>query len=191
MISPSAMAATTVVPMPRSLASLRIASSTRVFAMRTAAIRRFVDRLYCSSYACGQVPSSSFVCRMNSEIASTAMRDAISPAACPPIPSATRNNRAVLSTRNESSLCCRCRPTCVTPYAFTSTRSALPNLSLPQLGQSVLDLSVVTVPLQRLFEIALGFCRQTGLLADESSLFQILRVHRFLLHHGLDRLDGL
>src|SRR6476469_8791895 len=127
---------------------------------------------------------------MNSLIESTAMRDAISPAACPPIPSATRKSLAVLSTRKESSLCCRWRPTCVTPYAFTSTRSVLPEeteslagilrltLSLPQLGQRILDVSVLAVPLQRLFEVALRLGRQTGSLADETRLLQILRIHR-------------
>src|SRR5436305_1749109 len=57
---------------------------------------------------------------MNSLMESTAMREAISPAAWPPMPSATRKSFASSSTRNVSSLCWRCRPTSVRPYAFTS-----------------------------------------------------------------------
>src|SRR3954468_2102656 len=47
---------------------------------------------------------------MASRISWTAIEDATSPAACPPIPSATRNRRSFLSMRKLSSLCVRCRP---------------------------------------------------------------------------------
>src|SRR6185436_2345639 len=116
---------------------------------------------------------------MNSEMESTAMREAISPAAWPPIPSATRNRRASLSTRYESSLCCLCFPTCVSPNAFTSIPSPLleegeplSRLGAPltQLGESILDLCVLRVPLHGLFEVPLRLRAEPGAFEEQSGV---------------------
>src|SRR5512141_357841 len=117
---------------------------------------------------------------MNSAIVSTAIRDAISPAAWPPIPSPTRNRRASSSTRKASSLCCRWRPTCVSPKALTSIRSALlekgiqQSLSplfrfpsgLTQIGESRQNLHVLAIPLQRLLVIPYGLGGKAGAPAE-------------------------
>src|SRR5207248_6935038 len=137
---------------------------------------------------------------MNSEMESTAIREAISPAAWPPMPSATRNRRASLSTRYESSLCCRCLPTCVSPNAFTSIPSPLlkkgepfPCLGAPlaQVGEGALDLAVLRIPLRCLFEISLRFGAKSSPFAEKSGIFQKCCVVRLALHGGFDRLDRL
>ncbi len=68
-----------------------------------------------SSRPKGQVISSSpLVRQMNSLIASTATLDATSPAACPPMPSATTKSFCSGLTQKLSSLPLRLRPTSVT-----------------------------------------------------------------------------
>src|SRR5437763_13573185 len=62
--------------------------------------------------------------------ASTAMRDATSPALAPPIPSATANSGE--RSRYASSLLWRCRPTSVR-LAFSAIRRAKPSLLVPVL----------------------------------------------------------
>src|SRR5436309_11618066 len=142
---------------------------------------------------------------MNSEIESTAIFEAISPAACPPMPSATRNSFASSETRNESSLCCRCRPTWVRPIAlrFITRASALLEkgkplsallalpFSLPELGERGLYLDVVGIPLERLVQIALRLGAQAGAFADEARILQKNGVDRFALHGALDGLHRL
>src|SRR5438105_11762920 len=119
------------------------------------------------------------------------------------MPSATRNRLAVFSTRNESSLCCLCLPTCVSPSAFTSTRSALPEeteslsgvlrlaLSLAQFRQRAQNFYVLLIPLQSLIEVAFRFGVESRFLAEQPGIFEVLRVHRLALHGHFDGLDGL
>src|SRR5450432_226354 len=61
---------------------------------------------------------------MNSPIVSTVIFDATSPAACPPIPSATMKSPSSLSKARESSLCLRLRPTSVKPKTSILARSS-------------------------------------------------------------------
>ena len=69
-----------------------IVLASRRFAMRKAAFMRLASRLMAGSNGNGQVRflSAPAVSSMKAWIASTATRDATSPATCPPMPSATR-----------------------------------------------------------------------------------------------------
>src|SRR5947209_13429569 len=137
---------------------------------------------------------------MNSEIESTAMREAISPAAWPPIPSATRKSFASSATRNVSSLCCRCRPTWVSPTALRSilTSALLEKgkplsalLALSELSERGLHLQIIRVPFEGLIEISLRLGREAGALADQPRILQINRIDRLALDRRLDGLHGL
>ena len=89
-VSASTRTAATVVAMPSYSALSRVASSTFRLACRIAVFRRLPSYEIESSRPNGQVISSLPPVRVtNSLIASTATREATSPAAWPPIPSAT------------------------------------------------------------------------------------------------------
>src|SRR5215471_7279687 len=74
----------------------------------------------------GQVTSSLAVVRKNSEMVSVAMREATSPARCPPMPSATTKRSYSLSTTKESSLCSRWSPTSLSPAATARIKATKP-----------------------------------------------------------------
>src|SRR5512143_779516 len=125
--SPSTSTAATVVAMPSYSERSRVASSTRRLAWRIAVFRRLPSYEIESSRPNGQVISSSPAVRAtNSQIAATATREATSPAAWPPMPSATTNRFCSGSATIESSLPFRLRP--------TSLRASLRTLIAPTLG---------------------------------------------------------
>src|SRR5438876_6625921 len=83
--------------------------------------------------------------------ASTAIREATSPARAPPIPSATAKTGA--RSRYESSLLCRCRPTSVR-LAFSTTCRATASLLVAVLGVADPD-RVARLELLRAVDLAL------------------------------------
>jgi hypothetical protein len=90
-VSAPTSTADAVVAIPRRSWESAIAEAIRRFASRNAAFSRFASKLRCGSNGKGQVRflSAPAVSWMKASIASTATREAISPATWPPMPSAT------------------------------------------------------------------------------------------------------
>jgi hypothetical protein len=89
---------------------------TRSLAFSIATARRLLLKSSSWLYLKGQVASSfCLVAAMNSPIVSTVILEATSPAAWPPIPSATMKSPSLTSEAKASSLCLRLRPTSVRP----------------------------------------------------------------------------
>ena len=110
--------ATTVVPIPFSQGCAATADITRSFAFSIAIARRLLLNWSSWLYLNGQVASSFWrVAAMNSPIVSTVIFAATSPAAWPPMPSATMKSPSVSSRAYASSLCLRFLPTSVSPNA--------------------------------------------------------------------------
>src|SRR5512142_1401142 len=104
--------------MPFSDGCFATAEITRSFAFSTATASRLLLKRHWWLYWNGQVLSIFWlVSVMNSSIVSTAIFAATSPAAWPPIPSATTKSPSERSITNESSLCFRFRPMSVNPNA--------------------------------------------------------------------------
>ena len=102
--------------MPLSHGCAATADITRSLAFSIATARRLLLKLSSWLYLKGQVASSFWrVAAMNSPIVSTVILAATSPAAWPPIPSATTKRPSSLSNERASSLCLRFLPTSVRP----------------------------------------------------------------------------
>ena len=115
------------------------------------------------------------VSEMNSSIVSTAILAATSPAAWPPMPSATTKRPSEMSMTNESSLCFRFRPMSVNPNArkfIAISGSSLRRAVGARLFETAPHLGRIRRPAHR-FEIALlGARPQTRLPEDQPGVLQ-------------------
>src|SRR5262245_39620248 len=124
---------------------------------------------------------------MNSPIVSTVILAATSPAACPPMPSATTKKPSAGSNASASSLCLRFFPTSVRPNA--SIRAIPPLSSARPLHADLFErLACVArggIPADGFLVCLLRLEQQAGLPEDCSRVFQERAVV------GLDRQRGL
>src|SRR5215475_8164002 len=161
--------------MPLSHGWAATAAITRSFAFSIATARRLLLKWSSWLYLKGHVASSFWrVAAMNSPIVSTVILAATSPAAWPPIPSATTKKPSAGSKARASSLCLRFRPTSVKPNA--SIRAMTPSASSCTLHADFFErLARVAggrIPADRLLVRLLGLQQQSGLPEDRAGVLQ-------------------
>src|SRR5437773_319377 len=127
-------AITTVVPMPRLLLSCRTERTISWLARRMAFSTRRAGAGKPASSPLGERNEAGMVGSLRGSepemclsIDSTARREATSPAACPPIPSATTKRAPSSEMANESSFDFRLRPTSLSPALSIASRPAPPS----------------------------------------------------------------
>src|SRR5450759_3815753 len=130
---------------------------------------------------------------MNSSIVSTAILAATSPAAWPPIPSATTKSPSPMSMTNESSLWRRFRPTSVRPAARREkviASSCTGRAMGLRLLEPMAQIRGVRVPAHGLTVTFFRTRPKAGLAEDQAGILQELRVPGIELQGFLHGRDG-
>src|SRR5262245_4075556 len=128
---------------------------------------------------------------MNSPIVSTVILAATSPAACPPIPSATTKKPSAGSNASASSLCLRFFPTSVRPNASIRAIPSLPPARPlhADLFERFARVARGGVPADGLLVSLLRLEQQAGLPEDRSRVLQERSIVGLDGQRGFDRLD--
>src|SRR5262245_29953994 len=159
--------------MPFSQGWAATAAMTRSFAFSIAIASRLLLKSREWSYLKGQVASSFWrVAAMNSPIVSTVIRAATSPAAWPPMPSATMKRPSERSTAKASSLCFRLRPTSVSPKASIEGMLGLDGFLRSNFVERAAHFAGRRIPPKRLLVRLLRFHEKAGLTKDRPGVLQ-------------------